>query len=187
VLLLASSGCGSTPKDGPRALRFGPAPDYRPPALSRAVAKAARVSGLRCDVHSPRRVGAHLEIFVHGLDVVIPAGIGIAPPVIRDGAYVRRGRCSYPLRTTDPTGVIEVDRHVHATVGDFFAIWGQPVSPRRVLGFRIADLDHVRAFVNGRPWQGDPAAIPLSRHVSVVIEVGRHVARHPVYVFPPPL
>ena len=132
-------------------------------------------------------MGAHVEIFVHGLDVVVPAGIGVAPPWVRDGAYVRGGRCSYPLRATGPTGVIEMDRRIRATVGDFFAIWGQPLSSGGILSFRLPERGGLRAFVNGRRWRGDTADIPLSRHASVVIEAGRHVARHPVYLFSPPL
>jgi hypothetical protein len=125
-----------------------------------------------------------LEIFVDGLDVVIPAGIGIAPPHRRDGAYVRGGACSYPLRTSEPTGVIEVSPGRRLTLGDFFALWGQPLGRHRLLSFAVPSAVALRTFVDGRPWRGDPGAIPLRRHSAVVVELGRHVTRRPMYLFP---
>src|SRR5207302_6604288 len=107
---LAVAGCGGggqgtgTDRLDPTAPRFGPAPRYRPPALSAATAAGRPLAGLRCLRSSGVRFGAHVEIFVRGLDVVVPAGIGVAPPQRRAGAYVRGGACSYPLRTTDPSG-----------------------------------------------------------------------------------
>ena len=50
----------------------------------------------------------HVELFANRRVVIVPAGIGIVPPLRRDGAYVLGGRCSYPLRTREPTGVVEV-------------------------------------------------------------------------------
>jgi hypothetical protein len=45
----------------------------------------------------------------------------------------------------------------------------------------------VRAFVNGRRWRADPRTIPLTRHASIVLELGPHVTNRPVYLFPPGL
>jgi hypothetical protein len=181
------AGCGargdSTRLD-PAAPRFGPAPRYRPAPLTPATAAARPLGGLRCDRAPGRRFGAHLEVFVHGLDVVIPAGIGIAPPHRRDGAYVRGGACSYPLRTSEPTGVIEVRAGRPLTLGRFFDLWGQPLGPHRLLSFDVPAAGALRAFVNGRRWPGDPRSIPLRRHVTVLVELGRPVTKRPVYLFP---
>jgi hypothetical protein len=86
---------------------------------------------------------------------------------------VREGRCSYPLRTTEPTGVIEVAGN-NRTLGDLFAIWGQPLRADRI-------------FVNGKGFTGDPRAIELHKHDQIVIEVGGYVKPHPRYRFPPGL
>lgn len=192
ALGLAAAGCGGGGKGAgtgasdrldPTAPRFGPAPRYRPPALSAATAAGRPLPGLPCLRSPGARFGAHVEIFVDGLDVVVPAGIGVAAPHRRDGAYVLGGRCSYPLRTSDPSGVVEVRAGRRLTLGDLFAVWGQPLSRRRLLSF-AAPGDGVRAFLDGRRWRGDPRAIPLRRHASVVLEVGRHVTRRPTYLFP---
>jgi hypothetical protein len=116
----------------------------------------------------------HLELFAQRRVVLIPPGIGVAPPRTRTGAYVRGGRCSYPLRTREPTGVIEVRVRPRAmTLGQFFAIWGQPLRGR--------------AYVDGRRWRGDPRRIPLGRHAQIVLEVGGYVRPHARYGFPPGL
>jgi hypothetical protein len=186
--VLWAGGCGGSdrafePYGPPRP--HGPGPRYRPPPLSKAATAGAPIDGLRCSRTLVKRFGAHLEIFDAGLVVAIPPGIGIAGPHQRRGAYVRAGRCSYPLRTTEPTGVIEIAAGARVTLGTFFALWGQPLSRRRVAGFAAAGGQQVVAFVNGRSWHGDPRTIPLSHHAVIVLEVGPHVPPHRTYVFPP--
>jgi hypothetical protein len=87
------------------------------------------------------------------------------------------------VRTREPTGVIEVAEGRPVTLGDLFAVWGQPLSGTRMAGFR----GEVRAYVAGRPWRRDPRSIPLRRHAQVVLEVGGHVPPHRSYLFPPGL
>jgi hypothetical protein len=96
---------------------------------------------------------------------------------------VRGGRCAYPARTREPTGVIEVEEGATLHLGDLFALWGQPLGPRRLAGFR----GRVEAYVGGRRWRGDPRAIPLRRHAQIVLEVGGHVRPHTSYQFAPGL
>jgi hypothetical protein len=95
------------------------------------------------------------------------------------------GRCSYPLRTTEPTGVIEQQSGHRLLLADLFAIWGQPLSPRRIGEFRTGGGKQVRAFVDGHPWRSDVRRIPLSRHAQIVLEIGARVPPHREYRFPP--
>jgi hypothetical protein len=104
----------------------------------------------------------------------------MAPPLRRDGLDVLGARCSYALRTTDPTGVVEVVPAARPTVGDLFALWGRALGPHRLAGFRGA----VSAWVDGRRWRGDPRAIPQRRHGQVVVEIGGYVPPHARYLFP---
>src|SRR5262249_2939076 len=129
-----------------------------------------------------QRSGIHLELFANRRVVVVPAGIGIAPPLRRDGVYVLGGRCSYPLRTREPTGVFEL-RHTSLTLGQLFTVWGRPLEAGRLLPFR----GRVTAFVGGRRWHGDPRRIPLRRHAQIVLEVGGYVPPHRGYLFRPGL
>ena len=128
-------------------------------ALYHPAPGAVPVAGLRCASAERPRFGAHVELFAHRQVVIVPAGIGIAPPLRRQGAYVLGGRCSYPLRTREPTGVVEVERGASLTLGQLFEVWGQPLSRTRLVGFVVAFPDprvRRRAPLAGRPAR-DPA------------------------------
>jgi hypothetical protein len=82
--------------------------------------------------------------------------------------------------------VIEIDRSrafSPPTLGELFALWGQPLSARRLASF----AGSVSAFVDGRRWRGDPRAVPLAPHAQVVLELGPFVEPHASYLFPPGL
>jgi hypothetical protein len=201
----AALGCGAArtrvppaaPSDGARAAAldwsrtrpFGVGSRFAPDAHGRLVDSAAPVAGMRCGRAGARPYGVHVELFAAGRAVRIPAGIGLAPPLRRAGPLVAGGRCAYPLRTVEPTGVVQVDAGSGQapTAGALFALWGQPLGPRRLAGFRAAPGQRVTAFLDGRRWPGDPRALPLRRHAAVVLEVGPPVSPHPSYVFAPGL
>ncbi|MEA2468603.1 MAG: hypothetical protein QOJ57_2729 [Thermoleophilaceae bacterium] len=183
---MALAGCGGAGAERlpTRAPSLGPTQEHRPQSLGKRAARGEPVRGLRCARADPPRYGVHLELFAGRRVVLVAPGIGIAPPRTRDGAYVRGGRCSYPLRTREPTGVVEVEAGGRPkTLGDLFAIWGQPLSRKRMAGFE----GRVRAYVAGRRWHRDPRAIPLTRHAQIVLEVGGYVKPHATYHFPPGL
>jgi hypothetical protein len=182
---VALAGCGDP---GPTtAPSVGPDPRYRPAGLSDRVARAQRVRGLACTKRRPTRFGVHIELFAGRRVVIVPAGIGIAPPRRRSGAYVVSGRCEYPAITVEPTGVIQVARGSQLLLGDLFALWGQPLSRSRLAAFTASQGNRVRAFVGGREWLGSLGRIPLRRHAQIVLEVGGYVAPHRRYGFPPGL
>ena len=101
-----------------------------------------------------------------------------------DGATVRSGRCSYPVRTRQPTGVLEVTTGTRLTLGDLFAVWGRPLSRSRLVGYRARRGERIRAWVGGCPWTGSLGAIPLRRHAQIVLEGGGYVPPHATFRFP---
>ena len=111
---------------------------------------------------------------------MIPAGIGITPPFSREPHRIVGSGCRADARTLESTGVVDFDR-VDLTLGDLFAIWGQPLGPRRMATFS----GRVVAFVAGRRVAGDPAEIPLRDGGQIVLEVGGYVPPHPTFKFPP--
>ena len=115
---------------------------------------------------------------------MIPAGIGVAPPRSREGAYVKGGRCEYPLRTYEPTGLIEIDSRHARDARAVLRPLGQPLGRNRLLGFRAPRGASVSAFVNGRRWAGDPRAIPLAQHAAIVVEVRGYFPPTRRYLFP---
>lgn len=127
-------------------------------------------------------VHAHLSLFSKGQQIAIPYGIGIVKPFQVNNGFVGMGRGIYWLHTHDATGIIHVespdDRRY--TLGNFFDIWGQPLSAREVAGLKGA----VRAYVDGKPYAGDPRGIVLGAHTQITLQVGAPFVTPPVYAFP---
>jgi hypothetical protein len=155
---------------------IGVGPRFHPPAATHAVVRGEPVGPFRCGAGG-RRFGVHLEVFARGRVVIVPAGIGVA----------RRRGCSYIVRTLEPTGVIEVRRGSQLTLGDFFRVWGQPLSTIRLVGFRTNGSAPVRAYVAGRRWRGSARSIPLRRHAQIVLELGTFIPPHRAFLFRPGL
>jgi hypothetical protein len=162
---------------------IGIGPFFHPSAANPSAAPGEPVGGLRCLRSEGSRMGVHLEVFARGRVVIVPTGVGVAPPLRSDGPYVLSGRCSYAVQTRAPTGVIEVAASSRLTLGAFFAVWGRSLNSRVLVGFRARPGEHVRAYVDGRSWRGDPRAIPLRRHAQVVLELGPFIPPHPTYRF----
>src|SRR5581483_2066788 len=79
-------------------------------------------------------------------------------------------RCYYWLHVHAQDGVIHVESPVVQTytLGQFFDLWGQPLSSSQV-GPASGPLT---VFVDGRPYPGDPRAIPLVSHEDIQLDVG---------------
>lgn len=140
------------------------------------------VDGIPCQPEMAQvHVHGHLALFVNGKQVQIPAFIGLAEPSPTTG-------CLYWLHTHSPDGILHVEAGTaqapnggHYTLGNFFDIWGEPLSTTQVGPFK----GPVVTFLNGAPYSGDPKAIPLRSHQQIVLEVGKPVVTPPTYIFPP--
>lgn len=143
---------------------------FHPGATSAAVAAARQIGRLRC-AGIPQVQRAHLELFARGLVVIVPTGIGIS----------RARACTYAVRTTQPTGVLEYDGSQRLRLGEFFAVWGRRLSSTHLLTFS----GRVRAYVGGRRWRRDVRSIPLRRHAEIVLESGPYIAPHSAFLFRP--
>jgi hypothetical protein len=124
----------------------------------------------------------HLDLYVDGRKVTVPAGIGIDPAV----GFA-------PLHTHDPSGVLHVESPTVRTytLGQFFAVWGVRFTPSCLGGYCAGGGRQLRVFVDGRPVQADPTAITLEPHQEIVIAFGT-AAQLPspvpsTYQFPPGL
>ena len=173
VISLLLAACGSA----------GYAPEPRPIGVGERFTLTAGAVGsaaLPCGAPAMAPFGVHLELFVDAWVVLVPSGIGIRQPWVGSVPYVESGACEHPIVTREPTGVIEVAGPGH-TLGDLFAVWGQPLGPEGFAQYRGS----VTAHVDGHLWDGDPAAIPLNRHAQIVLQVGRpRIRPHVAYTFP---
>ena len=135
---------------------------------SRALPQALgqTINGISCDAQEGQRIHIHqhLTIYDHGIQVLVPQFIGI--PV---GA-----RCIYWLHTHTPDGFIHVEAPLDRsfTLGDFFAVWGQPITRQQVASAKTKKGESTRVWLNGDVYKGDPAKIPLTAHADIVIQVG---------------
>jgi hypothetical protein len=127
-------------------------------------------------------VHAHLALFSKGQQIAIPYGIGIVKPFQVNNGFVGMGQGIYWLHTHDATGIVHVESPDDRTytLGNFFNIWGQTLSRSEVAGFQGS----VRAFVDGKPYSGDPRGIVLGAHTQITLEVGAPFRPPPVYQFP---
>lgn len=141
---------------------------------------------MRCTSGTHPTGSVHVELFAHEHVVVVPAGIGLAPPLRMRGSRVSAARCGYPLRTLDPTGLVllsPTDRMYR--LGEFFELWGQMLNSSQMVGFQAPRNDRVRVYLDGKVWRGDPRDAPLRPGAQITIELGGYVPPHPSYSFPP--
>jgi hypothetical protein len=127
-------------------------------------------------------VHAHLALINKGQQIAVPYGIGIVKPFQVNNGFVGTGRGIYWLHTHDATGIIHVESpdSRRYTLGNFFDVWGQPLTSREVAGLKGV----VRAFVDGKPYAGDPRSIVLGAHTQITLQVGTPIVTPPVYAFP---
>jgi len=125
---------------------------------------------------------AHLSLFHRGKQIAIPYGIGIVKPFKVERGFVGEGSGYYWLHTHDATGIMHIESPDARsyTLGNFFDIWGQPLTTHNVAGLQ----GPVTSFVDGKRYEGDPRTIVLAAHMQITLEVGDPVVPPPVYVFP---
>lgn len=132
---------------------------------------------------------AHLDVFVDGTAITVPAGIGIdleasgvTDTLTPDGAahfyavHVCPTACLSPLHTHDPSGLIHTESRTANRpalhLGQFFTEWGLRLDASCVGEYCKPDaLIHI--YVNGTPYDGNPAEIPLASHVQIAIVIGQ--------------
>jgi hypothetical protein len=128
------------------------------------------IDGIKCE--AMEQVGfhihAHLAVFDHGRPVPVPADVG--RPIVAG--------CFYWIHTHTPDGIIHIESPVphEFTLGNFFDVWGEPLSATRV-GPASIPKGALRVWVNGSPYTGDPRTIPLALHTEIVLEAGPPYSR----------
>ena len=164
IALVAAVALATVPSDTLSRSHAAAAPVVTPIGPGAAYRPSARRPVATCGTQ--QRFSVHLELFANRRAIVIPAGIG---------------SCSDPVRTSTPTGVVEVARP-GLDLGDLFRIWGRTLTARALLSFRSSEP--VRAYVNGRLSPLAVSAIPLTAGAEIVLEIGGYVPPHRFFLFP---
>ena len=205
-VVIAVAGCGAAgssataPSSAPAVTSQAPAPSSSasgatilwpapPDPLERTVA-----AGLTPEPkeHLAFHAHAHLDIFIDGAPIAIPAGIGINiddPEVRRyedpDGSVgygditLCATPCISPLHTHDPDGILhtEAANPEPNTLGQFFIEWGVTLSDSCVGEYCRPKA--IAFHVNGKPSTGDPREIELTDQKEIAIVIGTPPARIP--------
>ncbi|HEY4320927.1 MAG TPA: hypothetical protein VGM77_07045 [Gemmatimonadales bacterium] len=145
--------------------------------LSSASATAARaqfrqgpvgkpIAGISCDAMEGSRIHIHqhLVILDHGKSVAIPFDVG----------RPASANCLYWIHTHTPDGIIHIEAPANRsfTLGDFFAIWGEPLSRLEAASAKGSRTSPLRIWVDGKRYLGDPRMIALVAHADITIEAG---------------
>jgi predicted small secreted protein len=164
------AACGSDSKGG--AGSTSSATDNKPaaasvswpaPADASAQVKAAGLpmlgqEGQVLHIHS------HLDVFVDGKAVTVPAEIGI------DEAEQQIS----PLHTHDTSGVVHIESPVKRdfTLGQFMTEWNVPISKDTLGPLKTGGGNELHVYVNGKEQAGDPSALTLVAHDEIAIVYG---------------
>jgi hypothetical protein len=106
----------------------------------------------------------HLDIYVEGKKVTLPAQIGIAAT----GGFIS------DLHTHDATGIMHVESPTVTSfsLGQFFAVWGVRLDARCLGGLCASGAKRVTVWVDGKQVAADPTRIVLAEHQVIVLAYG---------------
>jgi hypothetical protein len=190
LLVLALAGCGGGQTTTAVTTATAPTPSVGAvqwPAPPNPM-ELTRKAGLVPETHEflKYHVHSHLDIFVNGTPVVVPAGIGIdiANPAVHsgtatDGSPAYGGidppcaePCISPLHTHYEDGILHTESKTAKpnTLGQFFVEWDVRLTPSCVGSF-CKPKTPIAIYVDGDRDTGDPRAIGLEnlREIAVVI------------------
>jgi hypothetical protein len=122
-----------------------------------------------------RHEHAHLTIVVRGQLRVVPAFIGITATSI----------CWLHIHDTNGIIHIEAGDSRTLTLGDFFAVWGKPLSTTAIADDRASTGESVRVTLNQKPYGDAPETIVLHEHDDIDLELGPPFPPIAPYVWPP--
>ena len=115
-------------------------------------------------------VHQHLDIFVNGKKLRVPALIGID-----DGAFITE------LHTHDASGIVHVEagKKFPYTLGQFFGVWGVRLSKKCIGAYCSKPGSQLRFYLDGKPYLGDPNYLVLKNHEEIAIVYGKPPKRIP--------
>jgi hypothetical protein len=182
LLLLALAGCGGGGGGGKATESTVSWPAPADPI------ERTKLAGLTPETHEfvNFHVHAHLDVFVNGRAVTVPAAIGIDidDPAVRridEGGVVGYGGisppcakpCISPLHTHFPDGILHTEAKANQsnTLGEFFTEWDVRLDSNCVDDF-CGPKTPIAFYVDGEKVSGDPRRIKLEDRREIAIVVG---------------
>ena len=189
LLVLALAGCGGSGKKTTVRAAPTPAKDAAPWPAPADPMKLTEKAGLTPETHEflLYHVHAHLDVFVNGTPVTVPAGIGINihdPGVhsakANDGSTVYgfidppcAQPCISPLHTHDISGILhtEAKKNQSNNLGEFFTEWNVRLDAKCVGGY-CKPAAPISIYVDGDAYIGNPRQIGLENLREIAIVIG---------------
>jgi hypothetical protein len=138
--------------------------------------QGSAVGNVQCVSYDYWNIGyfihAHVSIFRDGQRLALPQYIGMA------------ANCLYEINSDNMSGVVDVfsERYKRLTLGDLFAVWGQPLSWTNVAGFAgqpvVVYIEDQGVLTRHSGAIGD---IELAPYRSITIQIGAALPEIPVY------
>jgi hypothetical protein len=138
------------------------------------------VEGLSCETNLDEtyHVHTHVSVFLDGVALAVPNNIGRVSQTA--------GPCFYSIHTHDLSGKIHIEGPAPGsfTLGQLFAIWGQPLQADNVAGLTgkpivIYSTEQGTVTKVDTDWK----AIELTSHKEVTIQVGTEIAEIPNFTW----
>jgi len=200
LFLLAATACGGGGDDPAPAPAPTPAPAPGMPAIAPAVnlddnhqvgvthwsdgstasgGTGAAVQGVPCAAPVETfHIHSHLSIIVNGEAQAIAANTGIIDTASLD--------CHYYIHTHDRSGKLHVEAPAAGTftLGQYFAIWGQPLTATNVAGITgMPQTIYITENSTVTQFTGDPATIELASHRHIAIVLGTAITQVPYFTW----
>ncbi len=186
---IVAGGCADDGGDVRSAEEAGAsAPDWPAPddPIERTVA-AGLEPALREHLETHRH--SHLDVFVDGEPVTVPAGLGIdiSDPGVQHfdgpmygGIETCSNPCISPLHTHDETGILHTEAAADdlLTLGQAFTEWGVPLEDGCIGEYCDEEVD-IAVYLDGEQYNGDLATIELEDQLEIAIVIGTPPAQIP--------
>lgn len=104
----------------------------------------------------------HLDIFVNGQPVAVPANIGVGQ------------RWISPIHTHSEDQIVHIESPIVATftLGQFFDVWGVKLTQNAIGGYVVDESRTLSVYVNGEKYVGDPRMLELGERQQITIVYG---------------
>ena len=111
----------------------------------------------------------HLDIFINGKHVTVPALIGIYA-----NGDPSQGGFFVELHTHDSSGIIHVEAPKKGTftLGQFFGVWGLRLSKQCIGGYCATPGKPLKFYVSGKQILGNPNNVVLRNHEEIAVAYG---------------
>ena len=131
------------------------------------------VGGVACLINENYHLHSLVTIYKDGVRQGLPDNVG-------------RSGCAYELHTHDVTGVVHIETDVPKkfTLGQFFALWNQPLAASGTAGLAGPIRFYLIENEKLTPFTGDPAQLELTAHREIVIISGTAPPVLPKYRWP---